>query len=196
MTASGSTDWKYTFTGIPKYDAQGKVIPYQVTAKEISGYTTAATGYNLVSTHEPAKDSSGKTQNPTDSSKETGKKNTSGQAAATDQESSPVSGENASETVSINGRKVWDDQSDKDKIRPTSITIRLYADSKQVKSTTVTADNNWVYSFPDMPKYTSDGKKIKYSIDEDSVSGYTRTVNGYTVVNTHLPADKPGTSGR
>jgi nitrogen fixation protein len=65
-----------------------------------------------------------------------------------------------------------------------------------VKSTTVTADNNWVYSFPDMPKYTSDGKKIKYSIDEDSVSGYTRTVNGYTVVNTHLPADKPGTSGR
>ena len=196
MTASGSTDWKYTFTGIPKYDAQGKVIPYQVTAKEISGYTTAATGYNLISTHEPAKDSSGKTQNPTNSSKETGKKNTSGQAAATDQESSPVSGENASETVSINGRKVWDDQSDKDRIRPTSITIRLYADSKQVKSTTVTADNNWVYSFPDMPKYTSDGKKIKYSIDEDSVSGYTRTVNGYTVVNTHLPADKPGTSGR
>ena len=45
---------------------------------------------------------------------------------------------------------------------------------------TVTADNNWKWSFTGLPKYAN-GTEIVYTITEDSVDGYTSAVNGYDV---------------
>ena len=196
MTASGDSDWKYTFSAIPKYDTGGNIIPYQVSAKAVDGYATTTTGYNLVNTHEPDKAGNNSSANSNDQNQSgnnspeknsSDKQNTSKEAS---KDSNNSNSNTSSDTVNINGRKVWDDQNDADRIRPSSITVKLYADGTLVKSAAVTSDSNWVYSFTNMPKYSSGRNKITYTVDEDDVSGYTKTINGYTIVNTHLPSDK------
>lgn len=98
--------------------------------------------------------------------------------------------------ISVSGRKIWDDADNQDGIRPGAITVNLFADGVKTAAVTVTADNGWNYSFPDLPKYNSDGKEIAYTITEDSVSGYTSSVSGdsekgFTITNTHKPERKP-----
>lgn len=92
------------------------------------------------------------------------------------------------ETITISGSKTWNDNNNQDGKRPASITIRLYANGTELtdKELTVTADNDWKWSFTDLPKY-ADGKLITYTITEDSVDGYTSAVNGYDVTNTYSP---------
>ncbi|MBR3714862.1 MAG: Cna B-type domain-containing protein, partial [Clostridia bacterium] len=87
---------------------------------------------------------------------------------------------------SISGGKTWDDANNQDGKRPASITINLLANGKEVAEVKVTAENGWKYSFNNLPKY-EDGKLIVYTITEDAVAGYTTTINGYNVTNTHTP---------
>ena len=91
------------------------------------------------------------------------------------------------ETVDITVAKKWVDNEDQDGIRPDSITVRLYADGKEVKSATVTANTNWKYTFEGLDKY-SNGKEIEYTVTEDAVSGYKTTISGYDITNTHETA--------
>ena len=44
-----------------------------------------------------------------------------------------------------------------------SATIHLLADGQEAANVTLNADNNWQYTFTDMPKY-KDGKLITYTI--------------------------------
>ena len=46
--------------------------------------------------------------------------------------------------------------------------------------------DNWTYEFTDLPKYEG-GKAITYSIDEEAVEGYTKTVEGYNLKNSYTP---------
>ena len=46
--------------------------------------------------------------------------------------------------------------------------------------------DNWTYEFTDLPKYEG-GKEITHSIDEESVEGYTKTVDGYNLKNSYTP---------
>ena len=57
------------------------------------------------------------------------------------------------EKTEISGSKTWEDAENQDGKRPESITIRLWANGKEVKSTGVTKANNWSWSFKDLPKY-------------------------------------------
>ncbi|MDD5923002.1 MAG: Cna B-type domain-containing protein, partial [Eubacteriales bacterium] len=90
------------------------------------------------------------------------------------------------EMVSISGKKIWKDQDNQDKTRPSSITVRLFADGKEAAHRTVTEENGWKYSFSDVPKYQS-GKEITYTVSEDAVSGYETKIDGYTITNTLTP---------
>ena len=90
------------------------------------------------------------------------------------------------EKISISGSKTWDDADNQDGKRPESITVRLFADGTEVTSKTVTANDNWSWSFTDLDKYNS-GTEIVYTISEDTVADYTTVVNGYDVTNTHTP---------
>ena len=56
----------------------------------------------------------------------------------------------------------------------------------EVASQEVTADNNWAYSFKNLPRYAN-GQKITYTVKEVAVDGYTSEVNGYDITNTHTP---------
>ena len=90
------------------------------------------------------------------------------------------------EKISISGSKTWDDASNQDGKRPSSITVRLLADGTEVASKTVTANDNWKWSFTDLDKYNS-GTEIVYTISEDIVADYTTVVDGYNITNTHTP---------
>ena len=90
------------------------------------------------------------------------------------------------EKVSVEGSKIWDDADNQDGKRPSSIIVNLLADGEKVDSKTVTASDNWSWSFTDLDKYKK-GKEIKYTVSEDAVTDYTTEVKGYNITNTHTP---------
>ncbi|UVH25074.1 Cna B-type domain-containing protein (plasmid) [Lacticaseibacillus paracasei] len=89
-------------------------------------------------------------------------------------------------TVKVSGTKTWKDNNNQDGIRPSSITVNLLANGRQVASKTVSASDNWQYSFDNLAAYAN-GQKITYTVTEDAVAGYTSTVDGYNITNTHNP---------
>ncbi|QGF41322.1 Cna B-type domain-containing protein (plasmid) [Limosilactobacillus gastricus] len=90
-------------------------------------------------------------------------------------------------TVKVSGTKTWKDNNNQDGIRPSSITVNLLANGRQVASKTVSASDNWQYSFDNLAAYAN-GRKITYTVTENAVAGYTSTVDGYNVTNNHTPA--------
>ena len=90
------------------------------------------------------------------------------------------------EKVDISGTKTWSDGGNQDGSRPSSITVNLLANGTKVDSKTVTAKDNWKYSFTDLPKYEK-GTAINYTVTEDAVSGYSTTINGYDITNSYTP---------
>ena len=94
------------------------------------------------------------------------------------------------EKTTISGSKTWDDADNQDGKRPESITVRLFADGTEVTSKTVTAENEWNWSFTDLNKYAK-GREIQYTITEDKVENYItnieKTENGYVVTNSYTP---------
>ena len=92
------------------------------------------------------------------------------------------------EKTRIEISKTWDDDNDRDGIRPKSITVHLLADGSEVQTATVIPDNagNWAFAFEDLPKFDK-GREIQYSITEEPVDKYTSEVEGFTIVNTHPP---------
>ena len=57
---------------------------------------------------------------------------------------------------------------------------------EKVDSVEVTAEDEWKYSFTNLPKYSA-GNEIVYTVSEESVTGYETTINGYDITNTHVP---------
>ena len=90
-------------------------------------------------------------------------------------------------TVDVTGTKTWDDNNDQDGKRPESIKVNLLANGTVVDTKTVTADDNWAYTFPDLEQYDADGNEIAYTVSEEVVDGYTTAVDGYNITNTHTP---------
>ena len=86
----------------------------------------------------------------------------------------------------MKGEKTWSDGGNQDGSRPSSITVNLLANGTKVDSKTVTAKDNWKYSFTDLPKYEN-GIAINYTVTEDAVVGYSTTINGYDITNSYTP---------
>ena len=90
------------------------------------------------------------------------------------------------ETTDISGTKTWDDAGNQDGMRPQSITVNLLADGQKVAEKQVTEADGWAYSFTGMTKNKA-GQAIDYTVTEDAVEGYTATVAGFDITNTHVP---------
>lgn len=97
-----------------------------------------------------------------------------------------VTNSHTPETIDISGSKTWDDKENQDGKRPESITIRLYADGKELRRLEVNEEDNWKWLFEDLPKYEN-GREIAYTITEDAVTDYTAIINGYDVTNSYTP---------
>ncbi len=90
------------------------------------------------------------------------------------------------ETTEVSGTKTWDDDADRDGIRPASVNIILLADGEPAGSVTVTEADGWAWNFTDLPVYKN-GTEIVYSFTEEAVEGYEADYDGYDVINTHIP---------
>ena len=146
--------WKYSFTGLAKYDDNKQEIKYTVDESEVEKYTKQINGYDIVNTYTP--------DNPP-----------------------------TPETVDISGTKTWNDEGNKDKIRPEKITIYLLANGTQVDAKEISEKDGWKYSFTGLAKYDDNKQEIKYTVDESEVEKYTKQVNGYDIVNTYIPDNPP-----
>ncbi|MGI5875058.1 MAG: Cna B-type domain-containing protein [Bacillota bacterium] len=91
------------------------------------------------------------------------------------------------ETVVVRGQKTWDDDGNRDGLRPDSVTVRLLADGKEAAHADVTAAADWRWAFEGLPKYGKDGTEIAYAVAEDPVPGYETKIEGTNVINTHVP---------
>lgn len=96
-----------------------------------------------------------------------------------------------SEKTSVSGTKTWDDENDKAKKRPSSITVNLLANGEKADSRKVSAADNWTYKFDNLPTKDSNGNTIKYTVSEDPVTDYTATINGYDINNKYTPPTNP-----
>ena len=70
-----------------------------------------------------------------------------------------------------------------------SVTIKLLADGVEVESAVITAADNWMHTFSNLPKYAADGHEIVYTVDEYDVPSYVKAIEGtsttgFTVTNT------------
>lgn len=90
------------------------------------------------------------------------------------------------EATSVTVTKHWEDNNNQDGLRPDSVQVQLYANGKFVTTQKITAENNWKYSFTNLPKY-EEGKEITYTITEESISGYTTEINNFDITNHHVP---------
>ena len=94
--------------------------------------------------------------------------------------------------------KVWDDDDDFEGKRPDEITIRLYADGVEIFVQKVTVNDNWAFTFKNLPVYAN-GQKIIYTISEDAVAEYVTlpiegdAETGFVVTNMYLvdPGEDP-----
>lgn len=95
------------------------------------------------------------------------------------------------ETISKTITKTWDDNDNQDGIRPTNIKVELYGTDGTLRTQYLTKDNNWSYSFENLPKYQNEGTIILYTAKEEAVEGYTQksvtTATGFNFTNTHEP---------
>ncbi len=89
-------------------------------------------------------------------------------------------------TIQVSGIKTWNDNNDQDGIRPEKITVNLLANGKKVDSKEVTANDNWAYSFDNLPKFEN-GQEIKYTVNEDAVKDYTTEIIGNNITNSYTP---------
>lgn len=90
------------------------------------------------------------------------------------------------EKISISGTKTWDDGDNQDGKRPGNITVNLLANGITLASKTVSATDNWAYSWTNLPKYEN-GKAITYTITENAVSDYSTSYDGYDITNSYTP---------
>ena len=103
------------------------------------------------------------------------------------------------EKVSIAVTKHWEDSNNVNHKRPQSIKYILTGggiSKEQIVTGSTTTDDNWNYTFTDLPKYNSQGNEITYTVDEQEVNAsdlkfYTKSINKYNITNTFtVPDDK------
>lgn len=93
-------------------------------------------------------------------------------------------------TVDVTIVKKWDDDNDRDGMRPESVDIVLNGSDGKLYTGTLSTENGYTCVFQSIPKYHDGGTLINYTIAEEKIPGYTTTIakdaSGYkfTLTNT------------
>lgn len=93
-------------------------------------------------------------------------------------------------TVDVTIVKKWDDDNDRDGMRPESVDIVLNGSDGKLYTGTLSTENGYTYVFQSVPKFHNSGTLISYTVAEEKVTGYTTEVakdsSGYkfTLTNT------------
>ena len=172
LTGTGN-DWTYTFENVPKYNQFGNEVNYSL--EELETNTGDLKFYN--------KDVAGTYKSG---------------FTVTNTFNVP------DEKVNVAVTKNWDDNLNVNGKRPTSIKYVLnggIAPVEQVVSGNTTTDENWSYTFANLPKYNELGNIINYSVEEQEVNAndfkfYTNKIigdkdSGFRITNKFVvPEDK------
>ena len=156
LTGTGD-DWTYTFENVPKYNQFGNEVNYSL--EELETNTGDLKFYN--------KDVAGTYK-----------------AGFTVTNTFNV----PDEKVNVAVTKNWDDNSNVNGKRPTNIKYILNggtAPVEQVVSGNNTTDENWSYTFANLPKYNELGNIINYSVEEQAVN-----VNDFKFYTNKIIGDK------
>ena len=92
----------------------------------------------------------------------------------------------------VSFKKIWNDENDKDQLRPDSITIILKKDGAEIANLTLNATNGWLGELT----ISDYDENATYSVEESGVpDGYTREINGdmdtgFTITNTYTPTEQ------
>lgn len=93
-------------------------------------------------------------------------------------------------TVDVTIVKKWDDDNDREGMRPESVDIVLNGSDGKLYTGTLSTENGYTCVFQSVPKYHDGGTLINYTIAEEKIPGYTTTIakdaSGYkfTLTNT------------
>lgn len=163
--------WSYEFKDLPKYDAEGKEITYNVMQEDITWtwrkYKTKVTGDAqngfVIKNIRLININVGKLWNeyPIDNSP----------ASLLPQ----MQGANFSNFSDVTGveREQKQDKAQSVVPIPDSITVKLLADGKVVGTMQLTKENDWESDFEEYPEYDEfDGHEIDYTVEEVFVNGY------------------------
>ena len=90
---------------------------------------------------------------------------------------------------SITITKIWEDDDDRDRLRPLNVNVDLKANGRKVGQTIeLNNENGWSYTVDNLP-VCANGTPIDYEIEEEQVPNYTtvtlETDDGFTITNTH-----------
>lgn len=79
-------------------------------------------------------------------------------------------------TVDVAIVKKWDDDNDRDGMRPESVDIVLNGSDGKLYTGTLSTENGYTCVFQSVPKYHDGGTLINYTIAEEKIPGYTTTI--------------------
>ena len=72
------------------------------------------------------------------------------------------------EKINIRVNKLWEDENDRDGVRPENITVKLTQNNVDYDTASITglSGNTWTYTFQNLPKYDTNGELFEYSVEE------------------------------
>jgi len=169
-TSDNDNVWGWKIEKLPKYDADGKQIVYHIAEEIIYDDDVAV---------EDKYSQSIGTANVDD---------------ATGNVTIDITNSYAPKETEVSVTKRWEDDSNREAVRPENITLVITGTAKNTevyRDTHVLTGkgNEWNYTFEELPKYY-EGETIVYTVTEEPVYGYDLTpagnaVTGYTLTNTH-----------
>ena len=86
-------------------------------------------------------------------------------------------------TKEISGRKIWEDNENALGLRPASIVVKLMQDGTEYARKEITQNDNWSYTFEDVPVYKEGVSEFVYTIEEEAVTDYIAEITGNNITN-------------
>ena len=106
--------------------------------------------------------------------------------SSTEENGIVVTNHHTPETVTVSGTKTWDDEDNRDGVRPEVIKIDLLKNGEVIDTKEVRESDEWSWNFTDLPKYEN-GQLIEYTILEQAVENYSTEYDGFNVTNRYTP---------
>ena len=72
--------------------------------------------------------------------------------------------------------KIWNDSNNQDGKRASAVQVTLKADGNTVETVTLNELNGWKYTWSNLPTYSTGTNKIKYTVTEQAIDGYTTAI--------------------
>ncbi|MCL1975689.1 MAG: Cna B-type domain-containing protein [Firmicutes bacterium] len=86
--------------------------------------------------------------------------------------------------INVGGTVNWNDGNNSWGTRPANVTVGLFRNGQPLQMQQVSSFGNGQYLFSNLDKYAPDGSEYIYTVNEQAVSGYKITINGYNILNT------------